>query len=191
MSSKNGGGLRLVSVNVGQPRDLEWRGASIRTSIFKSPVTGPVGVTTLTLDGDQQSDLTVHGGRNKAVYVYASEHYPAWRAELPDAGLSWGAFGENFTVEGLLEDAVLIGDRLTCGTAEFIVTQPRQPCYKLGVKFDRLGMVKRFHRSGRCGFYLAVVREGTVTAGDTITRVATTAIDRISVADAYLAITGS
>ena len=182
--------MKLLSVQVGLPRDLDWRGAKVRTSIFKLPVTGPVRVKTLNLDGDQQSDLTVHGGRNKAVYVYPSEHYPAWRAELPDADLSWGAFGENFTVEGLLEDAVFIGDRLLCGTAEFIVTQPRQPCYKLGVKFDRLDMVKQFHRSGRCGFYLAVVRTGTVTAGDAITLIPTTDADRISVAEAYRKITG-
>lgn len=183
--------MTLLSLNVGQPREIEWRGATVRTSIFKSPVAGRVRVKKLHLDGDQQSDLTVHGGRNKAVYVYPSEHYPAWRAELPDADLSWGAFGENFTVDGLLESAVCIGDRLLCGTAEFVVTQPRQPCYKLGVRFDRLDMVKRFHRSGRCGFYLAVVREGAVAAGDPLTLIAGQAEHRPSVAEVYRQITGA
>jgi MOSC domain-containing protein YiiM len=181
--------MKLLSVCVGRPREIEWQGDVVLTSIFKAPVAGPVAVRQLNLDGDEQSDLTVHGGRRKAVYVYASEHYPAWRAELPDADLSWGAFGENFTVEGLLEDAVYIGDRLSCGTAEFIVTQPRQPCYKLGLKFNRLDMVRRFHRSGRSGFYLGVVTEGVVAAGDEITLIASPE-RRISVADAYREITG-
>lgn len=182
--------MTILSVNVGRPRLLEWRGAQVQTSIFKSPVAGRVRVNEFNLEGDEQSDLTVHGGRNKAVYVYASEHYPAWRDELPDADLSWGAFGENFTVDGLLEDAVYVGDRLRCGTAEFMVTQPRQPCYKLGVRFDRLDMVRRFHKSGRCGFYLAVVREGTVEAGDAITLVAGRSPHRISIAAAYREVTG-
>lgn len=177
--------MKLLSVQVGRPRDVEWRGTTVRTSFFKSPVAGQVRVHEFNLDGDEQSDLEVHGGRNKAVYVYASEHYPAWREELPDADLSFGAFGENFTVEGLLEDAVYIGDRLLCGTAEFVVTQPRQPCYKLSVRFDRLDMVRRFHRSRRCGIYLAVVREGVVEAGDTITLIAGASPHRISIAEAY------
>jgi MOSC domain-containing protein YiiM len=177
--------MKLLSVQVGRPREIEWRGATVTTSIFKSPVAGPVRVNEFNLEGDEQSDLTVHGGRNKSVYVYPSEHYPTWREELPDADLSWGAFGENFTVEGLLEDTVYIGDRLQCGTAEFVVTQPRQPCYKLGVRFDRLDMVKRFHRSGRCGLYLAVVSEGLVEAGSAITLVAGTSPHRITIAEAY------
>lgn len=176
-------------MNVGRPRAIEWRGATVRTSIFKSPVQGPVRVNEFNLDGDEQSDLEVHGGRNKAVYAYASGHYPAWREELPDADLSWGAFGENLTVAGLLEDAIYIGDRLLCGTAEFMVTQPRQPCYKLGVRFDRLDMVKRFHKSGRCGFYLAVVREGMVEAGDAITLIAGASPHRITIAEAYRDVT--
>jgi MOSC domain-containing protein YiiM len=118
------------------------------------------------LEGDQQSDLSVHGGRDKAVYVYPSEHYSFWRDELPGLDLPWGVFGENFTTEGLREDAVHIGDRLRAGSAEFVVTQPRLPCYKLGVRFGRPDMVKRFQRSGRTGFYLSVLREGEVTAGD-------------------------
>jgi len=177
--------MKLLSVQVGRPRGIEWRGTTVRTSIFKAPVAGPVRVHEFNLEGDEQSDLEVHGGRNKSVYIYASEHYPAWREELPDADLSFGAFGENFTVEGLLEDTVYIGDRLYCGTAEFVVTQPRQPCYKLGVRFDRLDMVKRFHRSGRCGIYLAVVREGVIEAGNAIKLVTGASPRRISIADAY------
>ena len=158
--------MRLMSISVGLPREVEWRGRTVRTSIFKAPVSGPVRVGPLNLEGDQQSDLAVHGGRDKAVYAYPSEHYAFWRAELPGAELPWGAFGENWTTEGLREDAVHIGDRLRAGSAEFVVTQPRLPCYKLGIRFGRPDMVKRFQHSGRTGFYLAVLREGEVTAED-------------------------
>jgi len=123
---------------------------------------------TLNLKGDEQSDLSVHGGVHKAVYAYPSEHYPFWREEVPDLDLAWGAFGENFTTEGLLEEAVHIGDRLRIGSAEFVITQPRMPCFKLGIRFGRPEMVKRFLRSGRTGFYLAVLEEGQVTSGDSI-----------------------
>jgi MOSC domain-containing protein YiiM len=140
----------------------------VKTSIWKKPVQGRVHVATLNLEGDQQSDLSVHGGVDKAVYAYSSEHYPFWQGELPGADLSPGAFGENFTSEGLLETEVLIGDRLRIGTAEFIVTQPRMPCFKLGIRFQRPDLVKRFLQSKRTGFYLAVQREGSVTAGDPI-----------------------
>ena len=125
-------------------------------------------VTSLNIDGDQQSDLSVHGGRDKAVYVYPSEHYEFWRQELPDADLPWGAFGENLTSEGLLETDVAIGDRIQVGSVEFVVTQPRQPCFKLGIRFGRDDMIKRFLVSGRSGFYVAVVQEGELAAGDSI-----------------------
>jgi MOSC domain-containing protein YiiM len=164
--------MKLLSVNVGLPREVEWRGKAVRTSIFKAPVAGRVRVARLNVAGDQQSDLSVHGGPDKAVYVYPSEHYAYWRAELPGADLSWGAFGENFTTEGVLDDAVHIGDRLRAGSAEFVVTQPRMPCFKLGIRFGRPDMVKRFQRGGRNGFYLAVVREGEVAAGDALEWVA-------------------
>ena len=160
--------MNLTSVNVGLPREIAVNGKTVRTSIWKSPVQGRVHVSTLNLDGDQQSDLTVHGGVDKAVYVYPTEHYSYWAAELPGTELPLGAFGENFSVEGLLEDQVRIGDRLRVGSAEFIVTQPRLPCYKLGIRFDRRDMVKRFLQSKRTGFYLAVLREGDVEAGDEI-----------------------
>jgi MOSC domain-containing protein YiiM len=165
--------MKLLSVNVGLPREVEWNGRTICTSIFKAPVSGRVRVRKLNLDGDQQSDLTVHGGVDKAVYLYPSEHYAFWRDELPNADLNWGAFGENFTAEGTLDDkAVRIGDRFRIGSAEFVVTQPRIPCFKLGIRFSRADMVKRFMHSGRNGFYFAVAEEGEVAAGDSIELIA-------------------
>ncbi|MGE0040386.1 MAG: MOSC domain-containing protein [Vicinamibacterales bacterium] len=164
--------MTVISVNVGRLRDLTWHGRAVTTSIFKSPVPGPVAIRTLNLDGDEQSDLTVHGGVDKAVYAYPSEHYGPWGEELPGADLAWGAFGENLTVAGLLESDVRVGDRLRVGSAELAVTQPRMPCYKLGVRFDRLDMVKRFLASGRSGFYLRVLQEGEVEAGAAITLLA-------------------
>jgi MOSC domain-containing protein YiiM len=154
----------------------------VTTSIFKEPVTGRIRVDRLNLAGDEQSDLTVHGGPDKAVYVYPSEHYVYWREQLPDFPLPWGAFGENFTSDGLFENEIGIGDQLQIGTAEFVVTQPRMPCFKLGIRFDRPDMVKRFLKSGRSGFYLRVLQEGDVGAGDTVTF--TTRDERsVSVAD--------
>ena len=160
--------MKLLSVNVGLPREIEWNGKIVRTSIFKEPVTGRVRVARLNVDGDQQSDLTVHGGPDKAVYAYPSEHYTFWHSELPDMNLPWGVFGENFTTAGLREDGLYIGDRLRVGSAEFMVTQPRMPCFKLGIRFNRPDMVKRFLQSGRTGFYFAVLKEGEVSAGDSI-----------------------
>jgi MOSC domain-containing protein YiiM len=157
----------LLSINAGLPREVEWRGKAVTTSIFKSPVAGRVQVTSLNIAGDRQSDLSVHGGADKAVYVYPAEHYAFWRAELPGMDFPWGAFGENLTVEGgLREERVHIGDRFRAGSAEFIVTQPRMPCFKLGIRFNRPDMVKRFLHSRRTGFYLAVTLEGDVAAGD-------------------------
>jgi MOSC domain-containing protein YiiM len=161
-------GMRVLSVQVGRPRDLDVGGEIVVTSIFKDPVKGAVRVKHLNLEGDEQSDLTVHGGVNKAVYAYPSEHYPRWREELPDADLEWGAFGENLTVVGLLEETTYIGDRLRIGTAELVVTQPRMPCFKLALKFGREDMIKRFLKSGRSGFYLRVATEGEVRMGDEI-----------------------
>lgn len=163
---------RLISVNVGGPREVEWRGETVLTSIWKSPVAGTVRVGTLNLDGDGQSDLSVHGGIDKAVYAYPSEHYAWWRGELPGMELPWGVFGENLTTEGLVEGEVHIGDRFRIGSAEFLVTQPRLPCFKLGIRFGDPLMVKRFFRSGRLGFYLKVAREGEVEARCAIQRLA-------------------
>jgi MOSC domain-containing protein YiiM len=160
--------MRILSLNVGLPREVTWQGKLVTTGIFKEPVKGPVMLRKLNLDGDQQADLTVHGGVSKAVYAYPSEHYDYWRAELSGVDLSWGMFGENFTTEGLLEEAVYIGDRFRIGDTEVMITEPRMPCYKLGIKFGRPDIIKRFLASRRTGFYFAVVREGMVGAGDAI-----------------------
>ncbi|HEX3620170.1 MAG TPA: MOSC domain-containing protein [Candidatus Udaeobacter sp.] len=160
--------MKLLSVNVGLPREVEWKGKIVRTSIFKAPVPGQVRVAKLNLEGDQQSDLSVHGGIDKAVYAYPSEHYPFWCQELPGMDLPCGVFGENFTTTGLLEETFHIGDRLRIGSAEFVVTQPRMPCFKLGIRFNRSDIVKRFLQSGRTGFYFAVLKEGEVATGDSI-----------------------
>lgn len=158
--------MRLVSVNVGLPRDLFWKGRRVTTGIFKEPVAGRIKLRTLNLDGDRQADLSVHGGASKAVYLYPSEHYAYWHKELPGMKLPWGMFGENFTSEGLSETEVRIGDRFRVGSAEVMVTEPRMPCYKLGVKFGRRDIIKRFLASSRTGFYLAVLEEGEVGVGD-------------------------
>jgi MOSC domain-containing protein YiiM len=161
--------MKLLSVQVAMPREVMWQGRSVTTGIFKQPVGDAyVMLRKLNLDGDGQADLTVHGGPNKAVYGYPSEHYPFWRAEFPDMQLPHGMFGENLTSEGLLESEICIGDRLRVGEAELVITQPRLPCFKLGIKFGRDDIIKRFLASGRSGFYLAVAREGKVRAGDTI-----------------------
>ena len=159
---------KLLSVNLALPREVTWHGKRVTTGIFKEPIQRRVMMRRLNLDGDQQADLTVHGGMSKAVYAYPSEHYSYWRTELPGMDLSWGMFGENFTTEGLLEDAVYIGDRFQIGETEVMVTEPRMPCYKLGIKFGRADIIKRFLASRRSGFYFAVMREGLVGAGDTV-----------------------
>jgi MOSC domain-containing protein YiiM len=160
--------MKLLSINVGLPREVQWKGHSVLTGIFKEPVEGTVKVRSLNLDGDRQADLTVHGGRDKAVYAYAVEHYDFWRKELPDMSLPFGMFGENLTTEGLFEKEVNIGDRLRIGTVLFEVTQPRMPCYKLGIKFGRDDILKKFLQSERSGIYFAVIEEGEIKAGDEI-----------------------
>ena len=158
--------MKIISVNVGLPRLVLRNGEPVSTGIFKEPVAGRVMMRTLNLDGDRQSDLSVHGGPEKAVYVYPSEHYKFWKRELPDMDLPWGMFGENFTTTGLFETEVNIGDKFRIGTAEVMVTQPRMPCYKLGIRFGRPDIIKRFLISERSGFYLSVLKEGEVGAGD-------------------------
>jgi MOSC domain-containing protein YiiM len=164
--------MRVISVNVGLPREVTWHGSSVSTGIFKEPVDGRVALRTLNLEGDGQADLTVHGGEYKAVYCYPGEHYEYWKRELPGRELPMGVFGENFTVvgaseeSGLPEERVHLGDRFSVGSAEVVVTQPRRPCYKLGIRFESDDMVRRFLASGRTGFYVAVTREGEVGAGD-------------------------
>jgi MOSC domain-containing protein YiiM len=177
--------MKIVSLNVGLPREVSWHGRSVTTGIFKEPVAGRVMMRKLNLDGDRQADLAVHGGEYKAVYCYPVEHYRYWKKELPQRELPMGMFGENFTTEGMLENELHLGDRFSVGSgfvltnpevkmgsAEVVVTQPRLPCYKLGVRFAADDMVKRFLASGRTGFYLAVTREGEVGAGDEIAVIA-------------------
>ena len=176
--------MRLVSVNVGRPRRVGFHGRQVRSAIWKSPVEGRVHAGTLGLEGDKQSDLRVHGGPDKAVYAYPSEHYAHWMRELGLPDLPWGAFGENLTTEGLLERDVRVGDRFQAGSAEFLVTDPRMPCYKLGVRFDRDDMVKRFLEHGGSGFYLAVLREGEIAAGDQV-EIAARAEDSVTIADVF------
>jgi MOSC domain-containing protein YiiM len=155
--------MHITSVNVGVPRPVTWNDRTYLTGIFKDAVSGRVPVRTLNLDGDRQADLTVHGGASKAVYLYPSEHY-----EYPDLDLPPGMFGENLTLAGLDETGVHIGDRLRAGTAELVVTEPRLPCVKLGLRFGRMDVIKRFADSRRSGFYCAVVREGEAGAGDAV-----------------------
>jgi len=160
--------MRVVSVNVGLPREVEWKGITVSTGIFKEPVAGTVMVRRNNLEGDRQADLTVHGGPNKAVYGYASEHYPYWRKQYPQMDLPWGVFGENLTTEGLSEDSLHIGDTVRVGSAVLKVVQPRQPCYKLQIRFGRDDIIQRFLVSGRSGFYFSIVEEGELEAGSAI-----------------------
>ena len=158
--------LKLISVNVGLPRLVLRNGEPVSTGIFKQPVDGRIKLRTLNLEGDRQADLSVHGGPHKAVYGYASEHYEFWKKEFPDMELPWGMFGENFTTSGMFESDLNVGDKFRVGTAEIMVTEPRMPCFKLGLRFGRSDIIKRFLQSGRSGFYFAVLREGEVGAGD-------------------------
>jgi len=174
--------VKIISLNVAKPRRMVYKGETINTGIFKKPVLSRIALRTLNLDGDRQADLTVHGGPNKAVYAYPSEHYAYWRQEMPDAKLSWGAFGENFTTTQLQEEDLHIGDRLRIGSAVLVVRQPRMPCYKLAAKFQRDDMIERFMDSGRSGFYFSVEQEGEVGEGDSIEFVARNQ-DGISIAE--------
>ena len=160
--------MQVISVNVGLPREVIWKGMTVQTGIFKDPVDKPVTISKLNLAGDQQADVTVHGGAEKAVYAYPAEHYEYWRKKLPEVPFSWGKFGENLTTEGLAEDMLCIGDRLRVGSAILMVTQPRMPCYKLALRFDCDHIIKHFLTSQRSGFYFAVVEEGEVQAGSEV-----------------------
>jgi MOSC domain-containing protein YiiM len=164
---------RLISVNVSVPKEVEHKGRVVSTGIFKEPVAGRVRLRLLNLDGDRQADLRVHGGFDKAVYAYPVEHYEDWRRFLGRDGFGFGQFGENFTVEGLLEDEVYVGDVFRVGGATLQVSQPRSPCFKLGIKMGSQRFLKPFLASGRVGFYLRVLEEGGVEAHDVIERVRT------------------
>ena len=160
--------MQVISVNVGQPREVIWKSRTVMTGIFKEPVSGRIAVRRLNLEGDRQADLTVHGGPDKAIYAYPAEYYQYWKEQFPRMELPWGMFGENLTIRGLSEETVSIGDRFQVGSAQLVVKQPRVPCYKLGLKFGRDDILKRFLQSGLTGFYFAVLKEGEVAAGDLI-----------------------
>jgi len=174
--------MKIVSVNVAIPREVVWKGRVVRTGIFKEPVQRSVRLQALNLDGDRQADLSVHGGLDKAVYAYPAEHYDYWRGQFGGIELPWGMFGENLTTQGLLEEAVYIGDHFRIGSAVVMVTQPRIPCYKLALKFGRDSIIKRFLMSGRSGSYFSVVEEGEVGAGDVLELIQRDA-DSVTVAD--------
>jgi MOSC domain-containing protein YiiM len=160
--------MKVLSVNVGLPRKVLFNGQTITTAIFKDPVKGPVMLRKINLDGDKQADLTVHGGVDKAVYSYPAEHYDYWRKQYPNIDIIWGMFGENFTTEGLMEDTVNIGDQVQIGSAKIVATQPRMPCYKLGVRFGIMEIIRRFLSSGRPGIYFKVLKQGEVKTDDKI-----------------------
>jgi MOSC domain-containing protein YiiM len=160
--------MKIISLNVGLPRLVMRNGEPVSTGIFKEPITKRVMMRTLNLDGDRQADLSVHGGAQKAVYIYPSEHYDFWQREFPDMELPYGMFGENLTTTGLFETQINIGDKFRIGAAEVMVTQPRMPCYKLGIRFNRNDIIKRFLVSERSGFYVSVLHEGEVGAGDEV-----------------------
>ncbi len=173
---------RIVSLNVGIPREIQVNGRSVRTGIFKYPVEGKTALRGYNLLGDSQADRRVHGGPYKAVYLYPSEHYPYWKEQFPSFPMPFGAFGENVTSAGLLEDEVCIGDQFRFGSAILQVTQPRMPCYKLALRFERADMVKRFWQSGRSGIYFSVVQEGEMERGDVIEKVGA-GPEKVTVAD--------
>lgn len=160
--------MKVVSINVGLPRTVSWQGVPFRTGIYKAPVEGEVSVGFKNLDGDGQADVSVHGGRDKAVYAYPSEHYLYWRDQFPEVMMPWGMFGENLTTTGLTEETVRIGDLFRVGSAELVVTQPRMPCSKLGMRFRNKTIIKRFLESRRSGWYCSVAREGRLASKDEI-----------------------
>ena len=176
--------MRLISVNVSLPRDIPYHGNTVSTGIFKEPVGRRVSLWRLNLEGDGQADRNVHGGINKAVYAYPLEHYEYWSRELGRTDFACGQFGENFTVSGMLEDAVRIGEVFRVGSALVEVTQPRAPCFKLGIRMGLESFPKSFLSSGRTGFYMKVLEEGEVGAGDRFERVAVEE-DGLSVRDVW------
>ena len=165
--------MKLLSVNVGLPREVIANGRATTTGIFKQPIANRVRVRSLNIDGDRQADLTVHGGVDKAVYAYPHEHYAHWERELAPRKFAPGQFGENLTTSGLLEDDVRIGDLFAIGSARFEVSQPRVPCFKLALRMEMPQFPKIFLQSQRTGFYLRVVQEGEIGAGDAILRITT------------------
>jgi MOSC domain-containing protein YiiM len=159
--------MKVLSANIGRPKEIEWQGTKARTGIFKEPVKA-ITIRKFFVEGDNVSDLRVHGGESKAVYGYPSEHYEFWRKEYPTLTMNWGMFGENITTEGLLEKEILIGSVFKIGTALLQITEPRMPCYKLAAKFGSVDVIRRFMKSHKSGFYFTVLEEGIIKPGDTI-----------------------
>ena len=157
--------MKLLSIQIGKPQDINFRGKTIRTGIFKTPIGGPVLVRTTNLDGDGQADLSVHGGIHKAVYGYAVDTFREWKSLRPEHEFTFGAFGENLSLETLREDRIFVGDKFSLGDAVLQAVQPRFPCFKLGVKFDDPSILKSFMKFQRPGVYFAVLREGLIEAG--------------------------
>src|SRR5215212_970701 len=181
--------MKVLSLNVGLPRKVLFNGQTVTTGIFKDPVKGPIMLRKLNLDGDRQADLTVHGGVDKAVYSYPAEHYDYWRKQFPNLDIKWGMFGENFTTEGLMEDTVNVGDQFQIGSAKLVTTQPRMPCYKLGVKFGRMDIVRKFMESKLPGIYFRVLHEGEVGVGDAIELISRDE-NNVTVKDIFRLVTG-
>jgi len=161
--------MKLVSINVGHPKEVTWAGKTFMTSIYKTPLNGSVSVGLTNIEGDQQSDLSVHGGPTRAINVYATEHYDFWKRELAVAELLWGFFGENLSISGgMFESEIRVGDRFAIGTVELEALQPRSPCYKLGMRMGGEDWILRFRDSRKTGFYMGVVQEGIITPGDEV-----------------------
>ena len=160
--------MKLISVNVGLPIKVKFGNEIVTTGNFKNPIDKRINLKKLNLEGDRQADLTVHGGPDKAVYSYPYEYYDFWRKEFPDISFNWGMFGENLTTEGLFESQVNVGDRFQIGSAQLVATQPRMPCYKLGVKFGRMDIIKKFLKSEKSGIYFKVIKEGEIVINDII-----------------------
>ena len=160
--------MKLVSVNVGLPRKIKFGNDIVTTGIFKNPIHKRVLIKKLNLEGDKQADLTVHGGSDKAVYSYPYEYYDFWKQGFPDVSFNWGMFGENLTTEGLFESQVNVGDIFQIGTSKLVATQPRMPCYKLGIKFGRMDIIKKFLESEKSGIYFKVIKEGEIGVDDNI-----------------------
>jgi MOSC domain-containing protein YiiM len=160
--------LKLLAISVGQPQLVKWQSKEVLTSIYKSPISGPVMVRRENIDGDRQADLTVHGGIDKAIYAYSYDTYPWWQKKLGIDRLEFGALGENLTFDTLDEDQIFVGDVFKLGACELEAVQPRQPCFKLGIKFGDMKIVQTFNDFHRSGVYFRVKKEGTIQAGDSL-----------------------
>lgn len=177
--------MKVIATNIAEPREILWKGRPQRTGIYKFPVSGPVRLKVRGVEGDLIGNKKVHGGEYKACYLFASEHYDYWKAQYPGLSWNWGMFGENLTTEGLLDDSIQVGDIYKVGTTVVQATIPREPCYKLGLKFNDQGIINAFIAYGHPGTYVKVLEEGLVASGDGIERVKV-AKDSISIRDFFV-----